>query len=139
MTGGAAGLLLGILGIEVEYAVVPRLSIYVAPKLTVLDGTAIGVDVGAHFFVRGAGIAGLWVGPQVSLNDWLSTALVRQVSVDWGVGALAGYTWVLGSRFVMSLGGGLSYVAQTVVGSDGMPGLYRGVYPAVRFTLGVGL
>lgn len=87
-----------------------------------------GPEIGARVhFIRDAP-AGLWLGPY--LTGLILTSTVGGASfrpIGWGVGAAAGYNFVLGSHFVIQLGvgGGLTDYGDRVVWSP-------------RFRLGLG-
>jgi hypothetical protein len=114
---------------EYERVLAPRWSIYGAPGFVAgtLFGKALGglsLSVGARFFILGRAPAGLWIAPEVGVT-WL-VGFSAQAAIGT-FGALAGYAFVLGRGFFLSLGAG----AYFRVGTFG-----NGVIPMIRMNVG---
>jgi len=104
------------------------------------DYLALGVTLGVRFYPWSEGPIGAFVGPFGSLG-WVSAESgdERASGLGWSVGAMAGWTWVFGSVFALSLGAGAVYSRHEIDpdGPGGDPARGRsGFFPATR--LGVG-
>jgi hypothetical protein len=103
------------------------------------DYLAIGGTLGVRFYPWSDSPAGAFVGPFGSLA-WVEAkdGDTRTEGMGWSVGAMVGWTWVFGSVFAFSLGGGAAWYDYTVDGTGGRDAVGRsGVYPALRLAVGV--
>lgn len=104
------------------------------------DYLALAATLGARFYPWSEGPIGAFVGPFASLG-WVDAESggERASGLGWSVGAMAGWTWVFGSVFALSLGAGAVYYRHDIDpdGAGGEPAKGRsGFFPATR--LGVG-
>ncbi len=91
-------------------------------------GDVIGAMVRARafVFVLGDAPSGLWISPYAQLG--LVTATVRgsaALGPAWAAGASVGYTFALGSRWLLGLGAGAQYHVAAPDGSASFPGFSR--------------
>lgn len=104
------------------------------------DYLALAATLGVRFYPWSEGPVGAFVGPYASLG-WVDAESggERASGLGWSVGAMAGWTWVFGSVFALSLGAGAVYYRHDIDpdGAGGEPAKGRsGLFPATR--LGVG-
>ncbi len=98
-------------------------------------GYGLGVTLGARFFPFDPGPEGFFVSLFGSVA-WATSSAVDGASVDgtgFGAGAMAGYTFILGGSFVLSLGAGAAYAELRPSAGD----VRREAQPALRAGLGV--
>ena len=116
-----AMLLLGGIGVEVETAVKPNLSLFVAPSFLFFDSaftaltnvslSGFSVDVGVRYFSARKAPKGLWVGPYASLAFLTVPFGPSEINTTGlGFGGMVGYSWISDSSFYFSLGAGGGYV-----------------------------
>jgi len=99
------------------------------------SGYGVGLTLGARFFPFDRGLEGFFASAFVSVA-WATATTndnVNLQSVGVGVGLMAGYTFILGGVFDLSLGAGASYFE---VHFDSGQGVERGVQPAIRAAMG---
>jgi hypothetical protein len=124
------------------------ISLFAGPALaygTATDGATttrtygFGADAGLRLFFGGRAPEGGWFSPIGALfyATARSTAGERLTATGSMIGALAGYTWIWNSGFVLSLGGGLVYVDLRLDG-PGISAGAQGIVPALRLALGYG-
>ena len=105
---------------------------------TTTDGEyfAVGGTLGVRIFPWRAAPTGPFVSPFAGLAYTHASAGGESASgLGWSVGGLIGYTFVLGSVFELSLGGGAAYAAYAIeAGGKRFGG--RGVLPAFRLAVG---
>ncbi len=134
------------ISLEYERAVTDLFTLYLAPAFTFdsvsSDGgdvsfIAVGGAVGARFFPWSPAPTGLFFGPFAQLS-WAEAERgdAQADGVGFAAGALAGYTWLLGELFDLSLGVGAAYWDLTVT-VDGVDEGRRGVLPVARVAVGV--
>ncbi len=131
-------LALGFPHLQVERAFGDHLAVYTGPHLRLFDGIlsqepedyiGLGWELGVRYFPFGAAPTGFWtslrgVGARITAGD-LST-------FGGYASALAGYTLVLGERWVLAGGAGVQYLHYYI---DGMG--TRGIAPALHTAFGV--
>ena len=105
---------------------------------TTTDGeyVAVGGTLGVRIFPWRAAPTGPFVSPFAGLAYTHASAGGESASgLGWSVGGLIGYTFVLGSVFELSLGGGAAYAAYALEAGGKRFG-DRGVLPAFRLAVG---
>lgn len=132
---------LGYVHLQVERVVNPRLSIYAGPHLRLFKGLlsdddedflGLGVEVGVRYFWRGDAPRGPWAQVR-GVAARLSTDATDDDPTLGGYGSvLAGYTFILGPRWVVSLGIGVQYIHYSI--GDVGP---EGVLPAAHTAVGL--
>jgi hypothetical protein len=98
-------------------------------------GYGLGLTAGFRFFPFDVGPEGFFLSVFGS-GAWATSSAVDGASVDgagFGAGAMAGYTFILGGSFVLSLGAGAAYAEVHPSGAE----VRREAQPAVRAGLGV--
>jgi len=142
VTANPLALAFGIFSIEYEQAIADRqMTFFAGPTYYSwsglgLDLTAYGANGGIRYFFKGTAPEGFFVSPELSLlyttageGDDAASAM------SWGLSGIAGYTWIFGDVFDLSLGLGAGYqnyevkVGNLTAGSSG-------VVPAGRLALG---
>jgi len=132
--------------IEYERAIVPGLSLFLAPAFTfdsvTADDTeasfwAVGVGLGARVFPFGDAVEGFFLSAAAQLA-WARAERDGASGRGFGfaLGGQVGYTWVLGGVVALSLGAGASYYDLTVTLAEDEVGI-RGVLPTARAAIGV--
>lgn len=97
---------------------------------------AVGGTVGVRIFPWHAAPTGPFVSPFAGLAYTHANAGGESASgLGWSVGGLVGYSFVLGSVFELSLGGGAAYAAYDVTAGGQRFG-DDGVLPAFRLAVG---
>lgn len=110
---------IGFVHVQVERSVHPRISLYAGPSLRLFDGIlpdvngpyiGLGAEAGVRGFLTGRAPEGTWlmlrgVLARVSTRDLEP----RTAQMGGYTSGLVGYTTVLGRRFVLSGGAGLSW------------------------------
>lgn len=131
---------LGFVHVQIERRLAKKFSIYAGPHARLFRGilaeeeedqTGFGVEVGARWFIRSCdhAPAGLWA---------QARGVIARVSKDGEsepggyVSALAGYTYIIGGRWVLAGGLGIQYIHYSVNGVG-----TEGVLPAAHTTVGV--
>lgn len=101
------------------------------------DYLGVAVTLGARFYPWTEAPAGPFIGPFASVG-WVEAqdGVQRASGVGWSVGAMAGWTWLLGSVFALSLGAGAAWYAYDIDGADGATVGRAGFLPAVRLAVG---
>lgn len=95
------------------------------------DFTALGLTLSVRVYPWDLAPRGAFFGPFGSLGWVEAEAGDRRASgLGWSVGALAGYTWILGTSFILSGGAGLAWYEHEV--GDGESGLF----PTLRLAVG---
>lgn len=112
-----ADLLSGIVSLEYERGLNSLLGVSIGVSAWAFPGvfafgqpsmTAIGPELGLRFhFIRDAP-AGLWFGPSINTGVVIGSETTRVWM--WGLGAAAGYNFVIGDHFVLQLGAGGGFV-----------------------------
>lgn len=142
ITANPLGLAVGVFNVEYEQATSEKMTFFVGPQyygwsLGQISLASYGVGGGLRFFVSGTAPEGFFVSPGLSIayasadfgNDVSSTAAA------WSLTGLAGYTWIFGDVFDLSLGLGAQYMSSKLE-SGGREAGFSGVLPALRFSLG---
>lgn len=95
------------------------------------DFTALGLTLSVRIYPWDLAPRGAFFGPFGSLGWVEAEAGDRRASgLGWSVGALAGYTWILGTSFILSGGAGFAWYEHEV--GDGESGLF----PTLRLAVG---
>jgi hypothetical protein len=152
ITANPLAMLGGSLSAEYERATASGLSLFVGPSFAYASASSgaasvsmfgLGATAGARIFFANAAPKGLWVGPQGTLiylsGDFGGSGSVS--AIGYSLAGLIGYTWVWDNGFVLSLGGGIQYVALQLQDSTTTSGPaetvgVKGVLPALRLSLG---
>lgn len=103
------------------------------------DYLAVGATLGVRFYPWSDAPGGAFVGPFGSLA-WVEAedGGSRSEGLGWSAGAMVGWTWILGSVFVLSIGAGAAWYAYDVDGADGGAKVGRsGLWPALRLAVGM--
>jgi hypothetical protein len=108
-----ATLLFGGIGAEIDTAIQPTLSLFVAPSFFFFNsvftpGTPLsgfGVDVGFRYFSERRAPKGFWVGPNAGVA-------FLNGSTGLSLGGMLGYSWISESAFYFSTGIGGGYGAE---------------------------
>lgn len=106
---------------------------------TVADESVISVGLsgGVRWFFAGRAPAGWFISPNLSLA--YAEAEVDGIegsALAYSLGAIGGYTWLLGDVVDISLGLGAQYMSAEV-DVEGISAGFRGVLPSGRLALGV--
>ena len=118
-------LLLGGIGAELDTAVDPSISLFVAPSFifgkSVFESrsgvsmTGFGFDVGLRYFSAKGAPKGFWVGPYAGAAFVTASTGTTAVSATaLGFGGMLGYSWIADSSFYFSIGAGGGYRAVLV-------------------------
>ena len=140
-----AMLLLGGFGAELETAIEPGLSLFVAPSFifgssvltpqTNVSVSGFGLDLGLRFFSEKDAPRGFWIGPYGSFG--FASATAGNIKVDataLRIGGMLGYSWIFDNAIYLSLGAGGGY--QTIlVGTSSTGGLAASLRLAIGFAL----
>lgn len=155
------GLLLGVIGADVDFGVGERFTIgpsiaYLKASTTDIysdgvDYTAWSIGIRANFYLSGPRFhSGWYLAPSaayipVTVNDSFSGDSYTATSGAFAISVLAGYQWVFRSGFNMTLGAGAAYYTTkknvTVTDSSGnsqnvSTPSFAGVLPDLEFGLG---
>lgn len=132
--------LLGFVHFQLERKLGGHASIYVGPSLRLFsnplaepeDFVGYGGEAGVRYYPFGTAPRGWWLLGRGVLAH-LRAEVDGEVETAAGgyVSALGGYTWIFGSHFVVSLGGGVQYLHYTIAGLGP-----TGVLPAAHTTIG---
>lgn len=128
---------LGFVHVQIERRLADSWSLYVGPHMRLFDGIAhdgdesirgLGVEAGLRWFAFGGAPRGFW--GQVRAVAAVAEAAGDRMPVGYA-SALAGHTWILGDRWVLSAGLGVQYIDYAIddIGT-------RGVLPAAHTTFG---
>jgi len=98
---------------------------------------AIGATLGMRFYPWSEAPAGGFIGPFGSVA-WVDAddGTTQSKGIGWSVGALVGWTWLLGSVFVLSLGAGAAWYAYDIDGAGATTVGRSGFLPALRLAVG---
>lgn len=98
---------------------------------------AVGVTLGTRIYPWSDAPAGGFVGPFGSVA-WVDAddGKTQSQGIGWSVGAMVGWTWLLGSVFALSLGAGAAWYSYEVDGADGATVGRSGFEPALRLAVG---
>jgi hypothetical protein len=116
-----ATLLFGGIGAEIDTAVQPTLSLFVAPSFfffhsVFTPGTSLsgfGVDVGFRYFSERRAPKGFWVGPNAGIAFLnVSTGNFEFRTTGLSLGGMLGYSWISEGAFYFSTGIGGGYGAE---------------------------
>jgi hypothetical protein len=136
----------GSIAAEYERAVGSSISLVVGPTFVYGSATS-GAQTARMYGVGGGGGLRIFFGGRAPEGGWCSLqGALFYSSADFGngeratatgsaVGVLFGYTWIWGSGFVLSLGGGLAYVDMKLDAQGSSVG-FQGTVPALRLALG---
>ena len=132
----------GTFTLQFEHRLTPFLSLMVAPSAVVVrygsgdDLLGFGIEGALRFYPSTHAPSGFWAGPRVGLGRLTGKSFGRsRADIAFTVGAQVGYTWHLGG-FVLSVGGGFSFV-DTEVDVEGASILgYRGFWPDANLAVG---
>jgi hypothetical protein len=134
------------LAVHFERSFASWLTLYAGPRAFLFgfgdsfrddDVFTVGLDLGLRFFVVGRAPEGFWFSPNgglgfASVDSSLGDA---EQTLGWWAGGLAGYTWIFGRSFVLSVGGGANYVDMTAR-FGGVRFGFRGALLAARAAVG---
>lgn len=133
---------LGLVHIQVERALGEHVSLYVGPNFRLFNGIlpnfqgdflGFGVEMGFRWFPTRRAPFRWWVGVRgVVAHLHTHTKDGLQTSVGGYVSILAGYTWLIARRLVLSAGAGVQYLNYRVAGMG-----VEGVLPALHTNIGV--
>ncbi len=136
----------GSIAADYERAVGSSVSLFVGPSF-IYESATSGATTARMYGVGGDAGLRVFFGARAPEGGWFSLAGgVFHSRADFGNGdrgtatgsvgaALFGYTWIWGSGFVLSLGGGLAYVDFKLQTQESSVGLH-GTLPTLRLALG---
>ena len=138
----------GSIAADYERAVGSSISLFLGPSFIYESATngattarmyGVGGDAGVRIFFGGRAPEGGWC--SMSGGLFHSSADFGNGDRGTATGSVAallfGYTWIWGSGFVLSLGGGLAYVDFKLQTQESSVGL-QGTVPSLRLALGYG-
>lgn len=128
---------LGIAHVLFERRVANHVAVYAGPSLRLFDSPltpddeegykAYGAEIGARWFFAGRAPTGWWTG----LRATVARLTFRdEARVGGYASVLAGYTWIIDDRWVLSGALGVSYFDYTV-GDVGVQGFRPGAHTAI--------
>jgi hypothetical protein len=144
---------LGVFGVGYERVLHDRVSIQIEGQYTNMwytddDTWAAGAGLRPFFFFFRPAPGGMYLSPMVSAAYAKAySGNATGTGVGWSVGALIGYSWLIGNFMTIRAGGGIQYIsikAEAEANSE-TGGIYTessasigfsGVLPALDFSLG---
>ncbi len=101
------------------------------------DYLAVAVTLGMRIYPWTDAPEGPFVGPFGSVA-WVDAddGTTAVTGVGWSVGAMVGWTWLLGSVFALSLGAGAAWYSYGIERADGTTAGHEGFLPALRLAVG---
>jgi len=136
----------GSIAADYERAVGSSVSLFAGPSFVFSSATS-GATTARMYGVGGNAGLRMFFGGRAPKGGWFSmSGGLFHSSADFGNGdrgtatgsvaaVLFGYTWIWGSGFVFSLGGGLAYVDFKLQAQESSVGL-QGTLPTLRLALG---
>ena len=97
------------------------------------DFYSMGMEAAYRYFFSGTAPTGAWVQARGVAGYLFTRGLPTEEQTFGGyIGALGGYTWILGNRWVLAAGAGLQYIHMNVAGMGP-----EGIFPAAHTAVGV--